>query len=119
MVARSLVGDALVAAQDYPAADQAYRQTLEIAQSLSKDDPRSLQKLADAYILIRKIADVGQRRERFSDAAEWYKRREKVRESAEKGFITPGRRAEFDSAKQRTRPPVAMPARPLTNRHGS
>ena len=96
-VARSMVGDALVASQQYDDADRIYRQAFELAQSLSKDDPRSLQKRIDIHVLIAKIADANERRERFDDAARWYERvRENTRASAEAGFISQARRAELD-----------------------
>lgn len=90
---------ASLAAGDYPAADQTYRQALDLAEALSRDDPRSLQKRGDADVLVGKIAETALRREWFSEAAEWMGRaRANVRASAEAGLIAPGIRAELEAA---------------------
>ena len=92
-----MVGDALLAAQDYAGADQCYRRALELAQSLSKDDPLSLQKRIDVYVLIAKLASANERGERFDDAANWYERaRANARDSAKAGFITQAQQTELD-----------------------
>ena len=75
-----------------------HRQALELARSLSRDDPRSLPKRFDIYLLLAKLADANARREQFDQVVWSYEQiRENVRALAEAGLINEGRRAELDS----------------------
>ena len=98
MVARSLVADAFFSKPDYAAAAGAYQQALDLAESLSREDSRSLQKRTDVYVLIAKLADIDERCERFEQAVRRIEQlRESLRDSARAGLITAAARDSLDA----------------------
>ena len=98
LVAVSLVADSEFAARDYPAAERSYRRCLDLAGSLSRDDPRSLQKRMDIDELLTKLADLEGRRGQFDEAASWLEQaRTNLRETAGAGLIAPARLTALDA----------------------
>jgi hypothetical protein len=69
-----LIGDALLSDEDLEASAIAHQSSLNLFESLSKEDPASVQKVGDVVFACEKLADVAMTAGRFQNAGAWFQR---------------------------------------------